>query len=305
MRLILGCGYLGLRVAKLWLERGIAVAAVTRSEERAEQWKAMGIRPIIADVTDRQSLQSLKAQGPFEGIFHAVGLDRKSGRSMEEVYIGGLANVLAVVKDHVTGPFLFVSSSSVYAHEDGGWVDETTVPNATSGSGKIVLDAENTLRAARPDAVILRFAGIYGPERLLRGPAIAKGEPIPVDPDKWLNLIHVDDGARLVDLAWEYSQEGSKSHAGNGSGDLHHVFHGSDQTPVLRGDYYRNLARLMGAPEPSFVPGTPGQRGGPDGAHRRISSLWTQQTLGWKPVYSDHVLGLRAILAEESRAASS
>jgi hypothetical protein len=63
---------------------------------------------------------------------------------------------------------------------------------AEKESGKIVRAAEEVLRAKLPDAVILHIAGIYGPGRLLRKKTIV-GDGV-----KWLNLIQVEDGARVV-----------------------------------------------------------------------------------------------------------
>lgn len=286
MRLIVGCGYLGKRVAQLWIAQGIRVAALTRSDSGAAALKAIGIHPIIGDVTDPQSLANLPGHGPFEGLFHAVGLDRASGKSMEEVYVRGLENLLHVLPPHLCPKILFISSTSVHAQSDGSWINENTPPDATGGSGGVVRNAEALLRKLRPESVILRFAGIYGPGRLLRGKAIESGEPIPVDPDKWLNLIHVDDGARAVDLACDRATPGS-------------TFLVADGKPVLRGDYYRTLAHLLNAPSPKFTEGTPGSRGGPDASHRRIDSRHTQATLDWFPSLEDHEAGLRAILAEE------
>src|SRR5262249_40213841 len=129
-------------------------------------------------------------------VVHAIGLDRNSGQSMRDVYLQGLANVL----DALPAPehFLYISSSSVYGQTDGGWVDESSPTEPVEESGKIVLEAERLLRARLPSAIVLRFAGIYGPDRLLRQKSIQAGEVIVGDPEKWLNLIQVADGAAAV-----------------------------------------------------------------------------------------------------------
>src|SRR4051812_9275255 len=49
--LVIGCGYLGERVAKRWLAAGHEVAVVTRSRDRAERFQKQGFVPIVADVT--------------------------------------------------------------------------------------------------------------------------------------------------------------------------------------------------------------------------------------------------------------
>ena len=50
-RLIVGCGYLGTRVARRWLAAGDRVFGITRSPTRAAQLAAIGITPIVCDVT--------------------------------------------------------------------------------------------------------------------------------------------------------------------------------------------------------------------------------------------------------------
>src|SRR5207247_1991336 len=117
-----------------------------------------------------------------------------------------LANVLAQLPPPKR--FIYVSSSSVYGQTNGGWVDETSPTEPNEESGRIVLEAENLLRAKLPNAIFLRFAGIYGPGRLLRRQTIERGDPIVGDADKWLNLIHVDDGARVILAAEERAEPG-------------------------------------------------------------------------------------------------
>ena len=47
-------------------------------------------------------------------------------------------------------------------------------------------------------AVTLRFAGLYGPGRVVRRALIERGEPIPGDPVKMFNLIHIEDAAAVA-----------------------------------------------------------------------------------------------------------
>src|SRR6478609_3800381 len=105
--LILGCGYLGRRVAQLWMAGGQPVAALTR--RNGDQLAALGIVPVRGDVLEPESLRGLPEA---ETVLYAVGLDRTSGRSMHEVYIQGLGNVLDRLKS--CRRFIYVSSTSVY-----------------------------------------------------------------------------------------------------------------------------------------------------------------------------------------------
>src|SRR5262249_28387718 len=146
------------------------------------------LRPIVADVTQPSTLKALPVCGT---TLYCVGFDRGSGNSMREVYVDGLANVLRLLPDG--GKFIYVSSTGVYGDAGGGWVDESTPVNPTDEGGQVAWEAEQLLQRLRPDAVILRLAGIYGPGRLLRrAKSMRSGEPIAADPEKWLNLIQVD-----------------------------------------------------------------------------------------------------------------
>lgn len=271
-RLIVGCGYLGTRLACRWRDQGHVVHATTRG--RAEELRAMGLVPIVADVTDRAILPPLPA---VETVVHCVGWDRAAGRTMRQVYVEGLANLLDVLPP--PGRFVFVSSVSVYGQTGGEEVEEPSATEPLEENGRIVLEAEQLLRARLPGAIILRFAGIYGPGRLIRSEALKAGQPLSGDPERWLNLIHVDDGVGAVEAAIERGQPGS-------------VYNVSDGHPVTRGEFFTTLARLIGAPAPRFEPS-----GQERGGHRRISNRRLREELGFEPQFRGCERGLVASLS--------
>jgi nucleoside-diphosphate-sugar epimerase len=266
--LVIGCGYLGRRVAAAWRDRGRTVYALTRG--RAAELASPGCVPLIGDVTNPSSLKHLPQ---VETVLYAVGRDRLAGTSMQDVYVTGLSNVLAALPP--PGKFLYVSSSSVFGQTGGEWVTEDSPTDPAEESGRVVLEAEQVLKSQFPSAVMLRFTGIYGPGRLLREREIRSGTPLVGDADKWLNLIHVDDGVRAV-LAAE---------ARATPGEIYNV---SDGEPVTRRDYYTELARVLGAPPARFIPG-PNARGE---THRRVSNAKAREQLGFVPHYRDYQAGL-------------
>ncbi len=273
--LVFGCGYLGRRVAAHWASAGRRVFTVTR--RNAADLRALGLEPITADVTDPASLAALPRAST---VLYAVGMDRAAGRSMRDVYVGGLGNVLAALP--AGGRFLYVSSTGVYGQTDGGWVNENSPTEPTEKSGKVVLDAERLLRERRPDAIILRSAGLYGPDRLLRKQPILKGEPLVGDADKWLNLVHVGDGAAAV-LAAE-----SRAAAGS-------TYTIADDAPTPRRAFYTLLAELLHAPPAAFD-----HRPEPGAANRRVSNARARAELGWAPRFQNYREGLPAAVAEST-----
>jgi nucleoside-diphosphate-sugar epimerase len=104
-KLIFGCGYLGIRVARRWLAAGETVYALTRSAERAAALAREGIRPLVGDVTRPETLPNLPAA---DTVLFAIGHDAESGRSIRDTYVGGLKNVLAALSPAI-GQFIYVS----------------------------------------------------------------------------------------------------------------------------------------------------------------------------------------------------
>jgi nucleoside-diphosphate-sugar epimerase len=200
LRLVVGCGYLGERVARRWLDRGDRVMAATRSPTRAEVLAAARIEPLILDVTaESPGWERLFAEsGPgVATIFWAVGFDRSGGASYHDVHVAGLGKLLAAAVAGGSRPrVIFSSSTGVWGDERGGIVSEATPPDPTREAGRVLVAAEHLL-ATHPagPGTALRFAGLYGPGRLPRLADLRAGRPIAADPDSWLNLVHIDDAA--------------------------------------------------------------------------------------------------------------
>lgn len=279
-RLIIGCGYLGRRVARRWIANGDDVFALTRSEQNAETLRALGVLPILGDTTEAASLQSLPE---CDTVLHAVGFDRSAEASKREVYVDGLSNVLDRMAGHC-GRFIHVSSTSVYGQQEGEWVDENSACDAETESGDICRAAEKLVldRFSNDDVTargtVLRLSGIYGPERLLsRIDALKNAQPLPGPENGWLNLIHVDDAAQVVTTCADSETPAA-------------VCLVSDDRPVLRGDYYRLLANLVGAPEPVFDPAAVARHS--RGINKRCRNARLREGLGVALSYPDIETGL-------------
>ncbi len=287
--LIIGCGYLGQRVGALLCHRGDRVFGTVRSAGRAAEIARLGIEPVIAQVLDLESLRALPAA---DRVFYSVGFDRTAGSTMRSVYVDGLQNVLDRLTSE-TARFVYASSTGVYGQTDGEWVDEKSPASPTHESAKICLEAECRVRAWAESrrgslrAIILRFAGLYGPNRVVRRAIVERGEPIPGDPGKFLNLIHIDDAARATLAALETAH-----------GEPLYLI--ADDRPVTRHEYYSSIARLKGAPEPRFELPTPGsaeaQR---DATNKRISNRRMRSVLGVELIHEGIGSGLPSALADQ------
>ena len=244
-RLIVGCGYLGERLASRWLAAGSRVWGLVRTPSRLARLSEAGVEPIVADVAAPLPLPALPE---VDTVVWAVGFDRTAGRSYREVHVDGLRRLL----DALTGNprLIFVSSTGVWGRVDGQRVDEATPPHPDREAGRVLLEAEALLGGhPKGPGTVLRLAGIYGPGRLPRIDDLRAGRPLEADPDSWLNLVHVDDAAAVVIAVADHA----------GPGPLYVV---SDGRPVRRRDFYARLADLVGSPPPNWIPPAADARGG-------------------------------------------
>ncbi len=242
--LIVGCGYVGHRVAQMWCSSGIQTFAISRSIAKAEQLKTESVHPVIMDLSSSENWPELPI---VDVVLWSVGFDRSAGADRTKVWIDGLRELLNRVRFRTErGTVIYTSSTGVYGDSGGEEVDEASATSPDSEGGKACLAAEQIVRefatSTGHGATILRLAGIYGPNRLLRRIAdLQNGTPITSPPNDWLNLIHVDDIVRVVDTV---------ARLNNSSGVP--VMNVVAANSVTRRTYYSTLAELAGTPSPVF-----------------------------------------------------
>jgi len=282
-RLIVGCGYLGLEVARRWLREGHAVQALTRTPERAEQLAQWGLQPLLGDLTLPDSLPRWSS---IETLLLAVGLDRRSGHSQREVYIEGLRHLIERC-ERPPRRVVSISSTSVYGQTAGEWVDENSPTEPVAENGRVCLEAEQLLRAHWPHACILRSAGIYGPGRLVaRVDQLRAGVPLTGNPAAWLNMIHVQDLATAAVLCANRATPGG-------------LFLAVDDRPVKRSEFYEQIAGWVGAPPIQFEPLPPTDPAATQW-NKRCRNAGTKQALGWHLQFPTVIEGLAAVFRADA-----
>lgn len=284
-KLIVGCGYLGGRVAKQWRDQGQQVIAMTRSPQRARLLEQQGIMPLVADVMDPASLKVLST---VDTLLYSVGYDRSAGHTIEQVYAEGLHNVLGALSS-APWRIIYISTTGVYGDADGQWIDESAACQPQRAGGRASWAAETVLieHEYANRAIILRLAGIYGPGRIPRRAELVGGQPIDAPAEGFLNLIHVEDAASVVVLV---AREAVAPR----------IYNVSDGHPVQRAEYFCELARLLGAPPPVFVK-PPANSAAAERArsNRRISNARLISELNVRFAYPSYREGLAAIVASE------
>ncbi len=286
--LIVGCGYLGRRVAEAICRQSPdeRVFATTRSVEKADALASQSITPILADWTDRRSLSKIP---PCARVLVSVSYDPQSSRSREESQVGGLRNLLDFLPS--SSDIVYISTTGVYHQTQGEWVDESSPARPRAAGGLAHLRGESLLyrHRAASKGTILRLAGIYGPGRIPRAGDVLAGRPIDGPHAGFLNLIHVDDAADAVLAAWK-----STSHE--------RLYVVSDDLPVVRRDFYEAIARLSHSTPPVFTSETSESSRSPaavlssrSGSNKRIWNRRFRRDLMPRLTYRDYIAGLSAL----------
>ncbi len=267
--LILGCGYLGKALGSALIQEGHEVTGWVYSPENAATLKALGITPIVADLTEMTAWEVIRG---FDGVVHCASSRRGDAEVYEKIYLGG---VRLAIQHLPKSRLIFVSSTSVYAQTDGSWVDETSPTEPTASTGKVLLEAERETLAA--GGIVVRAGGIYGPdrgvlyERFLKGEAIIEGDGL-----RWMNQIHRDDLASAISRLTQNRPSES-------------LFNAVDDEPTNALTYFQWLSDQLKKPMPPFGPENHQRKRG--WTHKRISNQRLRAT-GWIPKYPTFREGL-------------
>lgn len=287
---IVGCGYVGKRLAKLLQREGRGIVGLVRNPASVRALEAEGIPAASIDL-DRPS-------GPHPGNSgYLMYMVPPPPAGDTDPRIRAWLDSLAIPARRI----VYLSTTAVYGDRAGARVDENSTTRPTSARGLRRLDAERAVLeyGARTGASIriLRVPGIYGPGRLPLG-RISEGQPIPAPSATGPgNRIHADDlaGACLAALRYEGSTE---------------IFNVGDGEYASMGEYFLSVARLAGLPPPPQLPlaellerVSPAMRGFLTESRQVDVSLMVRE-LGYQPRYADLDSGITASLREEARSGS-
>ncbi|WP_299530023.1 SDR family oxidoreductase [Ulvibacterium sp.] len=233
---IIGCGWLGLPLAKSFLNIGYTVHGSTTSKEKLSSLAEAGIRPYLI------SLSEEGPKGPVSDFLQDVdsliiNVPPKLRGGNQGNYIGKIQGLYNAIKTSSVQQIVFVSSTSVYGNIDGE-VTEDTVPKPATESGRQLLITEAIFRNDNElRSTIVRFGGLIGPNRhpvtMLSGrTGLANG----IAP---INLIHLNDCIdilrNIVEQRW-----------------WNEVFNGVYPDYPSKAEYYAVEAKKRGIPGPEY-----------------------------------------------------
>ncbi len=271
--LSIGHGYSAQALARRLLPEGWHIIGTTRSEAGAAALRATGIEALVWPTEDlapalARATHLLTSVAPVDGdpVLQALGPQIAAAR------LGWVG---------------YLSTTAVYGHHNGDWVDETTplAPTTTRGAARV--QAEADWAALGLPLHVFRLAGIYGPgrgpfEKVRDGTArrIHKAGQV-------FSRIHVDDIANVLHAALLRPNPG--------------IYNLCDDDPASPEDILGLAAEMLGLPPPPIVPYeqaemTPMARSF-YAENKRVRNDRIKSVLGVKLDFPTYREGLAAILA--------
>ena len=234
--LIVGCGDVGLRVARLLRGRW-RLLGLTSRPERCAVLRAAGVLPLLGDLDHPATLQRLA--GLADAVLHLAPPPAEGGRDTRTQHL-----LQALARRGRVRRIVYGSTSGVYGDRAGAWIDETAPVQPLTARARRRVDAEARLRwygrAFGAGVSVLRIPGIYAPDRPGGHPRERLLQHTPVlrrEDDVYTNHIHADDLARACVAALH-------------RGLPQRVVHASDDTELRMGDYFDLVADLAGLQRP-------------------------------------------------------
>ncbi|EPJ48585.1 MAG: NAD-dependent epimerase/dehydratase [Osedax symbiont Rs2] len=188
--LIAGCGDVGSTLGKL-----LATEHRVYGLRRTINKLPAQLHPIAADLSDLSSLKNLPA---IDILVYCAAPRRGASGVYTQTYLDGYRNLLAALPETPAHVF-FTSSTSVYAQSEHQWIDERSSASADSEKAQIMRAAELQVLASDCPATVVRFSGIYGPQRLHLLNQVLAGKSLLSDPVQYSNRIHRDDCAAVLE----------------------------------------------------------------------------------------------------------
>jgi nucleoside-diphosphate-sugar epimerase len=295
--LIVGCGYVGLPLGTELVRQGQEVFGLRRNAASKNELDAAGIHPLVGDVTKPETLAKLPRE--YDWVVNCVAAGG-SAENYRQIYLEGNRNLVSWLADSPPKKFVYTSSTSVYGQNDGSLVTENSPAEPDSETAKVLVETEKMLLAdcglrgrsphQRFPAVILRAAGIYGPERghwfkqFLKNKARIEG-----DGSRFLNMIHRDDVAGCIIAALKSGRAGE-------------IYNAADNEPVTQLRFFEWLAAELKRPLPPKVPADAEIRGKRGVTNKRVSNDKLRVELKYEFQFPDFRTGCGAEILRLKRA---
>ena len=190
---VLGCGWLGVPLAKHFLEDGFSVKGSVTSDVKFGMLRAAGISPYRIVLSDTEVI--LDDPDFFKCDVLVISIPPRRIEGIEQVFPSQIRRLIPFILKSGIQKVIFISSTSVYPDQNQ-LARENEILFPDKASGKALADAENLLREQSGfKTTIVRFGGLIGADRNPARFLLKSTQPIANAP---VNLIHQDDCIGII-----------------------------------------------------------------------------------------------------------
>lgn len=196
---VLGCGWLGLPLAKSLLAKSYFINGSTTSIDKFPTIVSNGIAPFLVQLGSRLIGDDLQL---FLNVDLLV-INIPPGRSTNQAddYEAKISALAKEIQKSTVQKVIFISSTSVYP-DNQATVDERCTLFNESDAAKRMIKAEEIIKSIpNIQSTVIRMAGLIGPNRH-PGRFFAGKENIPAGLSP-VNLIHLDDCIGMIEFVIE------------------------------------------------------------------------------------------------------
>lgn len=249
---ILGCGWLGLPLAKSLLAKGYEVKGSTTSESKLEVLKNVGISPFQIQLDAHQiigNMEDFLKETNVLVIDIPPGLRRETSTSNEMTFVNKVKTLIAFIEKSDVQKVVFVSSTSVYG--DGFpivEITEKTQPNPDTESGKQLVITEILLQSnPHFKTTVIRFGGLLGEDR--HPVKFLAGRTNVENPDAPVNMIQREDCIGIIETVIDIGLRQAQSD----NWEWNQTFNAVAPQHPTRKAYYHKKADILNLPLPTFA----------------------------------------------------
>lgn len=190
---ILGCGWLGVPLAKHLIQKGFSVKGSVTSDEKFGLLTDARIEPFRVLVSHTEVI--MDDPEFFNANVLIISIPPKRIETIEQVFPSQIRRLIPFIQKSGIQKVIFISSTSVYPEKNQlAREDDFLVPD--KANGRALLEAEELLtEQAEFKTTIIRFGGLIGVDR---NPArFLQRSTQPIE-DAPVNLIHQDDCIEII-----------------------------------------------------------------------------------------------------------
>ena len=187
---ILGCGWLGVPLAKALIGNGFSVKGSTTSTGKLLPLENIGIASFLIELKE-DVIKGNVTEFLSESQILIIDIPPRLRGNSSENFIAKIKNLMPFIEKSGIKKVVFVSSTSVYSDENK-LVTEEIFANPDTESGKQLVACEQLLQSnSNFETTVLRFGGLIGEDR--NPIRFLAGRNNIENPNAPINLIHQED----------------------------------------------------------------------------------------------------------------